>query len=41
MLPIIIQNDSGRIYLNGISAGIYYINIYPDTDQTTKKLVVN
>ena len=35
------SSSDGRIYLNGISAGIYYINIYSDTDQTTKKLVVN
>ena len=35
------SSSDGRIYLNGISPGIYYINIYSDTDQTTKKLVVN
>ena len=35
------SSSDGRIYLNGISAGIYYINIYSDTDQITKKLVVN
>ena len=35
------SSSDGRIYLNGISAGIYYINIYSDTDQTTKKLAVN
>ena len=35
------SSSDERIYLNGISAGIYYINIYSDTDQITKKLVVN
>ena len=35
------SSSDGRIYLNGISAGIYYVNIYSDTNQTTKKLVVN
>jgi photosystem II stability/assembly factor-like uncharacterized protein len=35
------SSSDERIYLNGISAGIYFINIYSDTDQITKKLVVN
>ena len=35
------SSSDERIYLNGISAGIYFINIYSDTDQITKKLIVN
>jgi photosystem II stability/assembly factor-like uncharacterized protein len=35
------SSSDERIYLNEISAGIYFINIYSDTDQITKKLVVN